>query len=177
MRPRLRRPLLAFAVVSAALILTPGALAPGSGEAGAGVPASLVPRGEERAPAETVGVMSVGRKAATLALRMVGRPYRWGGESPEGGFDCSGLIRWSYGRFGVDLPHNSAALSGVGRPVSHSLLRTGDVLVFSGLGHAGLYLGGGWMVHAPYSGKTVEVVNLAATNYGRRLVAARRVIR
>jgi len=176
MRTRLRRPLLAFAVVALGLILTPAtAWAPGAGDAGAGVSERPTPRGEERAPAETRGVMSVGRKAATLALRMVGRPYRWGGESPEGGFDCSGLIRWSYGRFGVDLPHNAAALYGVGRPVSRHMLRTGDVLIFSGLGHAGLYLGGGLMVHAPYSGKTVEVVNLAATNYGGRLVGARRV--
>jgi cell wall-associated NlpC family hydrolase len=173
---RLRRPLLVLAVVAAALIVTPGtALAPGTGEADAQT-GTVAVRGEERAPAGTRGPMSIGRKAATVALRMVGTRYRWGGESPEGGFDCSGLIRWSYGRFGIDLPHNAAALTGVGRAVSRHMLRTGDVLVFSGLGHAGLYLGGGWMVHAPYSGKTVEVVHLADTNYGSRLVSARRVI-
>jgi cell wall-associated NlpC family hydrolase len=176
MRSRLRRPLLALAVFAAALALTPAtAWAPGASEAAAG-PAATSPRGEERAPADIRGVMSVGRKAATLAARMVGTPYRWGGESPASGFDCSGLIRWSYGRFGVDLPHNAAALTSVGRPVSRGLLRTGDVLVFSGLGHAGLYLGGGWMVHAPYTGKSVEVVSLSATSYGRRLVSARRVV-
>jgi cell wall-associated NlpC family hydrolase len=173
---RLRRPLLAFAVVAAALVTPATAWAPGTGEAGARVAATLTPRGEERAPAGTQGVMGIGRKAATLAARMVGTRYRWGGESPDSGFDCSGLIRWSYGRFGIDLPHNAAALTAVGSPVSRGHLRTGDVLVFSGLGHAGLYLGGGWMVHAPYTGKTVEVVNLAATNYGARLVAARRVV-
>jgi len=177
MLPRLRRPLLVFAVVAAALIVAPAtASTPSSGDADARIAAQVAPRGEERAPVGTRGAMSIGRRAATLALRMVGTPYRWGGESPEGGFDCSGLIRWSYGRFGVDLPHNAAALNAVGRPVSRHLLRTGDVLVFSGLGHAGLYLGGGWMVHAPYSGKSVEVVNLAATNYGGRLVGARRVV-
>lgn len=172
---RLRRPLLVVAVAAAALIVTP-ALAPGTGTADAGTRTQIAVRGEERAPAGTRGVMSAGRKAATLALRMVGTPYRYGGESPESGFDCSGLIRWSYGRFGVDVPHNAAALTGVGRAVSRHMLKTGDVLVFSGLGHAGLYLGGGWMVHAPYSGKTVEVVHLAQTNYGSRLVSARRVV-
>jgi cell wall-associated NlpC family hydrolase len=177
MLPRLRRPLLVFAVVAVALIVAPAtASTPGSGDADARIAAQVAPRGEERAPVGTRGAMSVGRRAATLALRMVGTPYRWGGESPEGGFDCSGLIRWSYGRFGIDLPHNAAALNAVGRPVSRHLLRTGDVLVFSGLGHAGLYLGGGWMVHAPSSGKSVEIVNLTATNYGGRLVGARRVV-
>jgi cell wall-associated NlpC family hydrolase len=174
MRPRLRRPLLAVAVVAGTLVLTPATAWAPEGEAAIG-PATA-PRGEERAPAGTQGVMSIGRKAATVAARMVGRPYRWGGESPDSGFDCSGLIRWSYGRFGVDLPHNAAALTGIGRPVSRGLLRTGDVLVFSGLGHAGLYLGGGRMVHAPHTGKTVEVVSLSETNYGRRLVSARRVV-
>jgi cell wall-associated NlpC family hydrolase len=163
-----------FAVVAVALIVAPATASTASGADGDARVAA--PRGEERAPVGTRGAMSVGRRAATLALRMVGTPYRWGGESPQGGFDCSGLIRWSYGRFGVDLPHNAAALNAVGRPVSRHLLRAGDVLVFSGLGHAGLYLGGGWMVHAPYSGKSVEVVKLEATNYGGRLVGARRVV-
>jgi len=170
MLPRLRRPLLAVAVVALGLVLAPAT----ASTPWAATEATRL--GQERAPSDVRPRMGTARRAATLAVRMVGTPYRWGGESPESGFDCSGLIRWSYGRFGVDLPHNSAALTGVGRPVSRSLLRTGDVLVFSGLGHAGMYLGGGWMVHAPYSGKTVEVVNLAATNYGHRLVAARRVV-
>ena len=114
-------------------------------------------------------------RAATLALRMAGTPYRWGGESPASGFDCSGLIRWAYGRVGVDLPHNSYALYGVGRRVSRERMETGDLLFFSGLGHVGLYLGGGRMVHAPYSGKDVEVVRLARARYGSRLVGVRRV--
>lgn len=172
---RLRRPLLVVTVAAAALVVAP-ALAPGTGYADARAAAEVAVRGEERAPAAAPGPMSIGRKAATVALRMVGTRYRWGGESPESGFDCSGLIRWSYGRFGIDLPHNAAALTGVGRAVSRHTLRTGDVLVFSGLGHAGLYLGGGWMVHAPYSGRTVEVVHLAQSSYGRRLVSARRVV-
>jgi cell wall-associated NlpC family hydrolase len=118
---------------------------------------------------------TVAKKAATLALRMVGKDYRWGGESPAGGFDCSGLIRWAYSQVGVDLPHNSHALYGIGREVSQAELETGDVLFFSGLGHVGLYLGGGLMVHAPYSGKDVEITALDGSSYGRRLVGARRV--
>ena len=130
---------------------------------------------EPRASRNAPRFMSTPVRAATLALRMAGTPYRWGGESPASGFDCSGLIRWAYGRVGVDLPHNSYALYGVGRRVTRERMETGDVLFFSGLGHVGLYLGGGRMVHAPYSGKDVEVVRVANTNYGSRLVGVRRV--
>ena len=51
--------------------------------------------------------VSVGERAALLALRVTGTPYRWGGESPESGFDCSGLVRWAYAQLGVDVPHSS----------------------------------------------------------------------
>jgi cell wall-associated NlpC family hydrolase len=113
-------------------------------------------------------------RAVELALDMVGTPYRWGGESPSG-FDCSGLVRWAYGRVGIDLPHNSYALYGEGRRVPSSDLSAGDILFFEGLGHVGLYVGRGRMVHSPETGRSVEVVRLAATNYGARLVGARRV--
>jgi cell wall-associated NlpC family hydrolase len=119
--------------------------------------------------------VSIGERAARIALQAVGVPYRWGGESPASGFDCSGLVRWAYGRVGIDVPHSSYALWATGRAVERGRVEAGDVLVFSGLGHVGLYLGHGRMVHAPHSGKTVEVVGLASSNYGSRLVGARRV--
>ena len=117
-----------------------------------------------------------GERAVKLALQAVGIPYRWGGESPETGFDCSGLVRWAYGRVGVDLPHSSYALYGVGRRVPTSRMEPGDLLFFEGLGHVGLYVGNGRMVHAPQTGRNVEVVQLGATGYGSRLVGARRVV-
>ncbi|MGH3137568.1 MAG: C40 family peptidase [Gaiellaceae bacterium] len=120
-------------------------------------------------------VVPVGERAVHVALKAVGVPYRWGGESPSTGFDCSGLVRWAYGRVGIDLPHNSYALYGEGRRVSESHLEPGDVLFFEGLGHVGLYLGRGRMVHAPQSGRDVEVVRLGGTGYGGRLIGARRV--
>ena len=116
-----------------------------------------------------------GERAVKIALEAVGTPYRWGGESPSSGFDCSGLVRWAYGRVGVDLPHNSYALYGQGRRVPESGMEAGDILFFEGLGHVGLYLGRGRMVHAPQTGQNVEVVRLASTNYGARLIGARRV--
>jgi cell wall-associated NlpC family hydrolase len=114
-------------------------------------------------------------RAVKAALGAVGTPYRWGGESPATGFDCSGLVRWAYGRVGIDLPHNSYALLGEGRRVREASMEPGDILIFEGYGHVGLYVGNGRMVHSPETGRTVEVVRLASTNYGARLVAARRV--
>ena len=118
---------------------------------------------------------TLGERAARIALRAVGVPYRWGGTSPASGFDCSGLVYWAYGKLGVEVPHSSYALAGIGRRVARPRLRPGDVLVFSGYGHVGLYIGRGRMVHAPNSGRLVEIVRLGRSHYGSRLVTARRV--
>jgi cell wall-associated NlpC family hydrolase len=88
-------------------------------------------------------------RVVMVAWRAVGIPYRWGGSSPRGGFDCSGLTRWVYGHVGVSLPHSSAAQWRYGRRVSRRALRPGDLLFFSGLGHVGIYLGRGAVIHAP----------------------------
>jgi peptidoglycan DL-endopeptidase CwlO len=120
---------------------------------------------------------TVGQRAARVALREVGVPYSWGGASPSSGFDCSGLVYWAYGRVGVAVPHSSYALYGLGKSVPRTALRAGDILFFSGLGHVGLYVGRGRMVHAPQSGENVKVVSLRGSNYGMRLVAARRLVR
>jgi cell wall-associated NlpC family hydrolase len=120
---------------------------------------------------------SLGHRAARIALGAVGVPYRWGGASPESGFDCSGLVYWTYGRLGVELAHSSYALYDLGRRVPRSRLEPGDLLFFAGLGHVGVYVGRGRMVHAPQSGRRVEVVSLRHTYYGRRFVGARRMIR
>jgi cell wall-associated NlpC family hydrolase len=115
---------------------------------------------------------SIAARAVRLAREQLGAPYRWGGASP-GGFDCSGLVMWVYGRLGISLPHNAAAQYGLGRPVPRSRLRPGDLLFFHGLGHVGLYIGRGRMIHAPQSGRTVEIQSLA-TRRGS-LVGVRRI--
>ncbi|HXG76281.1 MAG TPA: C40 family peptidase [Gaiellaceae bacterium] len=118
---------------------------------------------------------TLGERAVRTALTAVGVPYRYGGQSPTAGFDCSGLVRWAYARVGLDLPHSSYALYAEGRRVARAQLEPGDLLFFEGLGHVGLYLGRGRMVHAPRSGRSVEVVSLASDGYGSRLIGARRV--
>jgi uncharacterized protein YycO len=117
--------------------------------------------------------LPLGMRAVRIALREVGTPYRWGGSSP-GGFDCSGLVMWAYGRLGVTLPHHAATLARLGRRVSRRELRPGDLVFFSGYGHVGLYIGRGRMVHAPETGTRVRIERLVG-NYGRRLVEARRL--
>ncbi len=120
---------------------------------------------------------TLGERAAGIALRAVGVPYRWGGISPASGFDCSGLVYWAYGRLGIAVPHSSYALNVEGHGVARSKKKAGDVLVFSGLGHVGMYVGHGRMVHAPHSGAQVEVVKLGSSAYGSRIVGIRRIVR
>jgi cell wall-associated NlpC family hydrolase len=135
---------------------------------------ALLHRPPLRLPAATP---TLGDRAAAIALRAVGTPYRWGGSSPGSGFDCSGLIHWAYGHLGIELPHSSYALYDRGRRVPRTRIRPGDLLFFSGLGHMGLYVGRGRMVHAPQTGGTVEVVKLGGPYYGGELVGARRLAR
>jgi cell wall-associated NlpC family hydrolase len=163
MSTSLRSRLLPFAVAVVVAAVAAGPAAAIVDESSRG-PSAVAP------PAPTRG-----ERAVKIALEAVGTPYRWGGESPSTGFDCSGLVRWAYGRVGLDLPHNSYALYSEGRRVPESGMEAGDILFFEGLGHVGLYLGRGRMVHAPQTGRNVEVVRLASTNYGARLIGARRV--
>ena len=116
--------------------------------------------------------LPLGQRAVRLARAQLGVPYLWGGASPSG-FDCSGLVMWVYGRLGVRLPHNAAALYGTGRPVALGAMRPGDLVFFPGLGHVGIYVGAGRMIHAPQSGRSVEVEALDVRSYPP--VGARRV--
>jgi peptidoglycan DL-endopeptidase CwlO len=120
---------------------------------------------------------TLGQRVAALAVREVGVPYRWGGMSPTSGFDCSGLVYWAYARLGVDVPHSSYALYSLGRPVARSRMKPGDLLFFYSLGHVGIYLGRGQMVHAPHTGARVQVVSLRQSGYGSSLVGVRRIAR
>ncbi len=94
-----------------------------------------------------------------VALSYIGTPYVWAGASP-GGFDCSGLVMYSYAQVGVSLPHSSYAMWGDGTAVPRDQLEPGDLVFFNGLGHVGIYIGGGEYVHAPHTGTTVQVSSL-----------------
>ena len=115
---------------------------------------------------------------AIHALGLVGTPYRYGGNTPEGGFDCSGLIGYVYqSRAGMPPPRTVAQLDQWGHPVAGDALRTGDLVLF-GRGrspsHAGIYVGEGRFVHAPSSGATVRMDRLDARHWVRQSAGFRR---
>jgi cell wall-associated NlpC family hydrolase len=110
-----------------------------------------------------------------VALQYLGVPYVWAGSSP-GGFDCSGLVMYSYSQIGISLPHSSYAMWGDGVPVPRDQLQPGDLVFFDGLGHVGLYIGGGQFVHAPHTGTVVQVSSLDAGSYAYSYVGARRIL-
>ncbi|MGZ4291462.1 MAG: NlpC/P60 family protein [Gaiellaceae bacterium] len=110
-----------------------------------------------------------------VAMSQLGTPYVWGGAAP-GGFDCSGLVMWAYAQVGVSLPHSSYAQYGMGVPVSRDQLAPGDLVFFDGLGHVGIYIGGGQFVHAPHTGDVVKISSLDEAWYASAYVGARRIL-
>jgi cell wall-associated NlpC family hydrolase len=112
--------------------------------------------------------------AASIALQYIGVPYQWGGSTPAG-FDCSGLVAYVYAQLGITLPHSAAAQYGMGAPVPQAALQPGDLVFFDGLGHVGIYIGGGQFVHAPHTGTFVSIASLGDPWYSRRYVGARRI--
>jgi cell wall-associated NlpC family hydrolase len=109
------------------------------------------------------------------AMSQLGTPYVWAGSAP-GGFDCSGLVMWAYAQVGVSLPHSSYAQYGYGVPVSRDELQPGDLVFFDGLGHVGIYIGGGQFVHAPHTGDVVKISSLGDSWYASTYVGARRIL-
>jgi cell wall-associated NlpC family hydrolase len=108
-----------------------------------------------------------------IAMRYLGVPYVWGGSSP-GGFDCSGLVVYVFGQIGISLPHSTYSLWNVGSAVSRDQLQAGDLVFFSGLGHMGIYIGGGQFIHAPHTGDVVKISSLSGY-YSSNYMGARRV--
>jgi len=136
---------------------------------------SFVLQAPTKAPGMTDRIQGVLSKAMTL----LGTPYRWGGESESGGFDCSGLVGYVYRSvLGMDLPRVSRQMAQSGEQVERTALAPGD-LVFFGLrgrvNHVGIYVGEGRFLHAPSRGKVVRVDNLANAYWAGRFMQGRRV--
>jgi cell wall-associated NlpC family hydrolase len=118
----------------------------------------------------------VGDHAARVALSQVGAPYRYGGATPAG-FDCSGLVQYSYQQAGMSIPRTTAGQWARLAPVDNREMRTGDLLFFSiegKMSHVGLYLGDGKFVHAPSSGRKVEIERLDSDFYRQAFLRAGR---
>lgn len=127
-------------------------------------------------PDETVSVAPPSHYTGVvgIAMQYLGVPYVWGGASPSG-FDCSGLVVFVYAQVGVSLPHHAATMYNYGVPVSRDALEPGDLVFFDGLGHMGIYIGGGQFIHAPHTGDVVKISSLNDSWYASTYVGARRI--
>ena len=124
------------------------------------------------APQRSIPAKSSAERAAVVAAGQVGVPYAYGG-SDRSGFDCSGLVQYSYARAGRQVPRTTGGLWQQLQAVSGSDLEVGDVLFFrieGKMSHVGLYLGQGRFVHAPSSGKTVSIADLGSDFYKRAFI-------
>ncbi len=131
-----------------------------------------------RDPADLDG--SVGAQVVEMAMAFLGTRYRSGGSSPNG-FDCSGFTLYLYAKFGYSLPHSATAqYKNCGYAVAKADLQPGDLVFFSdsshAIGHVGIYIGNGQIIHARYSVGKVTIDNLSASYYTNRYVGAKRIV-
>jgi len=141
-------------------------------------PPSTGERDRENHNSEAQFRHSVGDAAADYALRMVGKPYRFGGSSPSTGFDCSGLVQFSFRQAGSTVPRTTDAQRHASKPIRLSHLQRGDLVFFDQEGkknsHVGIYVGGREFVHAPSSGKQVRRDRLDVLYWRNHISEARR---
>jgi murein DD-endopeptidase len=116
--------------------------------------------------------------ATRIAKSMIGQPYRYGGQSP-GGFDCSGLVRYSYKSVGIKTARTSKELRKQTKKISRKKMRAGDLVFFKGwvrTGHVGIYVGNGRFIHAPSSGKKVKIDRMDSGYWDEHFKSAGRVV-
>ena len=135
---------------------------------------------EATAPTAASGMLGQAQEVVVRALSFIGVRYKWGGASPDTGFDCSGLIRYVYNQVtGQSLPGNAKEISKVGESIERSELQPGDLVFFNTLrrpfSHVGIYLGESRFVHAPSRGGKVEIVDMSERYWKTRYNGARRL--
>ena len=133
----------------------------------------------ETAPAVSVQGSTEGQKIANYAMQFLGCDYVWGGNSPEEGFDCSGLVHYVYGQFGYDIHRVACDIAGDGVHVEPDDLQPGDVLCFYSsdnyIGHVGIYIGNGQFIHAS-TYTTGVIISELDTSYYANNFEARRIV-
>lgn len=123
---------------------------------------------------------SAAQEVLMNALSLTGVKYKYGGNSPESGFDCSGFVKYVFQQAAnVTLPHGARAISQLGQAVAVDQLQPGDLVFFNTLktafSHVGIYIGDGRFIHAPTSGGGVHVVNMNDSYWSKRFNGARRL--
>jgi cell wall-associated NlpC family hydrolase len=165
----------------ASVTLAPGEpMPPGAEPVYPNLPLTLLataPAGQTSLPVASAGAA---HSAVGAALTLIGVHYRRGGETPQTGLDCSGLVRYVYHEaMGLDLPRRALEMSRLGIRVARDQLRPGDLIFFNTLrrvaSHVGIYIGDGRFVHAPTAGGTVRVESLEVPYWTTRFNAARRI--
>jgi murein DD-endopeptidase len=130
------------------------------------------------APVATLASEDEAQRAAGIARSMLGKPYRYAGNTPAG-FDCSGLVNYSYARVGLSVARNTRSLHQQTIRIEVPSLRAGDLVFFDQEGkkfsHVGIYLDHGAFVHAPSSGGRVRIDRLEDDYWRRHFVEARRI--
>lgn len=146
--------------------------------------ASVVLAGSASSPSPASRPAPAATKVIGTAEQYLGVPYKWGGSSPASGFDCSGYVKYVYGRQGVRLPRTSREQAGAGMKVSTRVasLRQGDLMLFAEdrqpISHVAIYAGGGRIIHSSSSGGGVRYDDLGTKRgqwYVQHMVAARRL--
>jgi len=133
-----------------------------------------------RARAFLSGVAGKAGDVVVGALNMIGVRYRWGGNSPDSGLDCSGFVRYVFqDTLGLALPRRAEEMSRVGEKVRMADLKPGDLVFFNTMrrtfSHVGIYIGGNKFVHSPSTGSTIRVDDLDDGYWEKRFTGARRI--
>jgi cell wall-associated NlpC family hydrolase len=133
---------------------------------------------EQTSLAPSAEVEPAGSRVVGIAARLIGTPYRYGGDSPREGFDCSGLVFYSFEQMGVKVPRTAADQRRAAERVKRSQLEPGDLVFFRSskgrVDHVGIYAGEGRFIHAPNSGSVVSYAYLDDPYYRSHFVSAGR---
>jgi hypothetical protein len=135
-------------------------------------------------PTDAPTVPTLRDRIVEVGLDAVGTRYTWGGDDPDGGFDCSGLVSFVYKEVaGVDLPRRARDQRGKGKAIQTAQLQPGDLVFFgtntrrrNQTSHVGIYIGNNQFVHAPTRGSTVRIDDLDSSYWSKHFNGARRYI-
>ena len=181
----LKPPLIRIRILAQAGVLAAGLLVSHAALSYEAIPAQAPQSKAQRALAKlhdmTDHVTSQASDLAVEAMSMLGIKYRYGGNTPESGLDCSGLVRYVFKvALGTDLPRTAAEISRVGEKVSPRDLKPGDLVFYNtlrrGFSHVGIYLGDSKFIHSPHTGGEVRIESMNIAYWKKRFNGARRII-